>query len=69
MLKPETSVQHLDAAYRMVAAVLELPERLDRAELLTSALASIKAVMHAEFRCSCHASGGRHLISCTEAHR
>ena len=48
MLKPESSVQHLDAAYRMVAAVLELPERLDRAELLTSALASIKAVTHAD---------------------
>ena len=48
MLKPETSVQHLDAAYRMVAAVLELPGRLDRAELLTSALASIKAVTHAD---------------------
>ena len=68
MLNPETSVQKLDSAYRMVAEVLELPDRQDRAALLAGALAFIEEFMDAEFRCDCRANGGSHLISCPQAH-
>jgi hypothetical protein len=69
MLKPETSVEHLDQAMRMLTAAIQSPERTDRESLLAGCHANLAAIWNAEVRCNCHATyKSRHLVSCPVRH-
>ena len=73
MLKPETTVEHLDQAMRMLAAAIESPNRADRESLLEGSFLNLVAIWDAEIRCNCSAKDAlaytpKHLASCPVRH-
>ena len=73
MLNPETTVEHLDQAMRMLAAAIESPNQADRESLLEGSYANLVAIWDAEIRCNCNATTHwgywpHHLISCPVRH-
>ena len=65
MLNPETTVEHLDQAMRMLTAAIQSPKRADRESLLEGAYANLVAIWDAEIRCDCNQRPHQpHLVSC-----